>query len=150
MPDYALICTGCGTKLDAFHAMSEEHGDCPKCSQPLRVDWTRQPAPSAPAHDLHGTRMRPMDIAAKPYEVPKLRELYGAAGSCWKDDGSVEFKSRSEAKAFYGKDEALRKMFREQKGEGKLKDKPHAIRDKAGKVVPTLKKKPRKPAETKT
>lgn len=107
-----------GKTVEVFQHMREEALTVHK-GKPVRkcVVLNR---PRVPAHDLHGTREVCHDIQAQPHEVPKLRQLYAPYGvaHCWQEDGSVRFKTRSEAKKFFAADKALRLKFQHQKEDG--------------------------------
>lgn len=118
MPDYALKCTQCSHRFEAFHAMKDPHPPCPQCAAAAETDFSQARAvPRVHGDTLVGRACRSLEYAAAPHEVGELRRLFGKAGHCWQSDGSVRWNSKSEARDFIHTNESLRRGFAEQKAD---------------------------------
>ncbi|MBK8168382.1 MAG: hypothetical protein IPK64_20730 [bacterium] len=117
MPLYPIKC-GCGFAGDVFAKVGElDSGGqlwCPLCGTRAEQDYARK-AIGVLRNELHGRRRESIEIAAKPHEVARLRRMYGDSGKCWQDDGSVRFTDKSDAAAFFRKEEEVKKRLREKK-----------------------------------
>ena len=133
MPTYPIKCQ-CGFGGEAFcHAADLLDGKppCPECGQRAEQDWTRKGVPGMVRNEFHGRRRESMEIQAQPYEVPKLRRMYGdAVGDCWQQDGSVKFRDKDEARRFFTKDDEIRRKAADAKAERAAKGLPPVVRAK--------------------
>lgn len=124
MPIYPIKCA-CGFAGDVFAKIAEVKRYkgkvlCPECGDPAEQDYANKSV-GFQGNELHGTRQESMDVQAQPHEVGKLRRLYGDIGRCWQPDGTVKFKDKDDAKAFFRKDDEIRRQNREAKAEREAK-----------------------------
>jgi putative FmdB family regulatory protein len=114
MPVYARRCTQCRHTFEDFAAIGQQDTIvCPRCQSATEWDVQAQ-RPSVRADTLIGLREKSVEIRCAPHEVGKLRAMFGEeGGDCWQSDGSVRFRTRSDAKRFFKKHKSLKAAKRE-------------------------------------
>lgn len=115
MPVYARRCTKCRHTFEDYAAIGKQHTIvCKRCKSATEWDVQGQRV-SVKADTLVGSREKSVEIRCAPHEVGKLRRMFGeeGAGDSWQGDGSVRFRTRSDAKRFFRKHASLKAAKRE-------------------------------------
>lgn len=119
MPIYPIKCS-CGFAGDIYAKISDLDSKgrlpCSTCGKRAEQDYSHKTV-GVVGDDLHGKRQRSIEAGCNPHEVPEARRLFGAAGHCWQDDGSVRFRSKTDARDFYRAEKRLKDKFKD-KGDG--------------------------------
>lgn len=117
MPIYPVKCK-CGFAGDVFAKVAEMDAEgrllCPECGERAEQDYGSKSVGMV-GDELRGTRRESVEHGCQPHEVPALRQMYGNAGKCWQDDGSVKFADKSEAKSFFSAEREVRKRMKDKK-----------------------------------
>jgi len=128
MPLYPVRCASCSHRCDLYASMSQRDGlKCPECGH-ARMETRFEDLGLRNANrEFDLSRRESIQHFYPAGEVQEYRQLYGSAGNCIQDDGTVIFNNRAEEKAFRKAKQSHEARLRQQQAEHDAKHDPSLI-----------------------